>query len=253
MREARASESIRTLLPDTCGLKDWKAPAKSSQSPLRHSSFQTLNQSWVWLTHTPRAVWKMEREEVISFWIQQIFHCLTVDWEFPAAAPVTEFFFLGHFWGCTAEQIYQVQHLQTIAGWCARAHRWLINNLLKKTFHHIQDNAQNIMENVLSAFPGSAHTWHHHYTATYVPWSAPNQRAISKFPSRLYLKYPLQKWYLIAPTTSKNTIISRICNILSLKIAHIKAHCYQIKLPASLKWNKSSEHQFPPHNLLRPF
>lgn len=164
------------------------------------------------------------------------------------------FFFLGHFRGCTAEQIYQVQHWQTIAGWCARAHRWLMNNLLKKPLHHIQDNAQNIMENVmLSAVPGSAHTWHHHYTATYIPCPSPNQRAISKFPSRLYIKHLLQKLYLIPPTPSKNTIISRIHNILSLKIAPIKAHCYQIKLPASLKWNKSSEHQFPPHNLLRPF
>lgn len=83
VKEARASRAsgLCFLTPVA-----WRTEQLLPNSPRAHCDIpllsftqHTLNQSWAWLTHTSKAVQRMKREEVISFWIQQIFHCLAMD------------------------------------------------------------------------------------------------------------------------------------------------------------------------------
>lgn len=170
------------------------SPRAHCDIPLLSFTQHTLNQSGAWLTHTPKAVQRMKREEVISFWIRQIFHCLAMD------VGISPCFCNLSFSGALSRLHYGTDlpssGLTNHGRVVCQSPQMANEQLAKKTLHQIQDNAQNIMENLmLSAVPGSAHIWQHHYTATYVPCSAPKQRAAaSKLPSRLYIKHPLQKW-----------------------------------------------------------
>lgn len=77
-------------------------------------------------------------------------------WEFPAA-PVTEVFFWGTFKAAPQNRFTKFSINKPQQGDVPGPQ--MANELFaKKTLHHIQDNAQNIMENgMLSAVSGSAH------------------------------------------------------------------------------------------------